>query len=238
MSSATFVQRRPSSAIVRCSVSRMIENSWLSAVDGSGTAPAASNSTPLWTSSVASPPSSRIMFGPLPSPQSSMRSVHHQYSSSVSPFQAKTGTPCGSEGGPRLPTTAGAAAAVDLEVGHRRERLPQALDIALGDVGDQPVGGERGHPQRLADLAGRLAGGERLGDGQRVAQPADHVVDQTGGALALLAQLEQQPRGGAAGARPPRGGPRPHPSLRPAGAGLRPPRPPPPPAPAPVRRRP
>ena len=36
-------------------------------VAGSGTAPARSNSTPLWTSSVASPPSSRIMFGPGPS---------------------------------------------------------------------------------------------------------------------------------------------------------------------------
>ena len=31
----------------------------------SGTAPAVSNSAPLWTSSVASPPSSRIMFGPV-----------------------------------------------------------------------------------------------------------------------------------------------------------------------------
>ena len=62
----------------------------------SGTAPAASNSAPLCTSSVASPPSSRIMFGPSPSGQRSACSVHHQYSSSVSPFQAKTGTPCGS----------------------------------------------------------------------------------------------------------------------------------------------
>ncbi len=71
----------------------MILNSALSAVAGSGTAPAASNSTPLWTSSVASPPSSRIMFGPSPSGHVSACSVHHQYSSSVSPFQAKTGTP-------------------------------------------------------------------------------------------------------------------------------------------------
>ena len=71
----------------------MIANSSLSAVEGSGTAPAASNSTPLWTSSVASPPSSRIMFGPSPSGHVRACSVHHQYSSSVSPFQAKTGTP-------------------------------------------------------------------------------------------------------------------------------------------------
>ena len=33
------------------------------------------------------------MFGPSWSGHSSARSVHHQYSSSVSPFQANTGTP-------------------------------------------------------------------------------------------------------------------------------------------------
>ena len=34
------------------------------------------------------------MFGPLPLPgHDSARSVHHQYSSSVSPFQANTGMP-------------------------------------------------------------------------------------------------------------------------------------------------
>ena len=71
----------------------MIRYSSLSAVAGSGTAPAFSNSTPLWTSSVASPPSSRIMFGPCPSGHVSACSVHHQYSSSVSPFQANTGMP-------------------------------------------------------------------------------------------------------------------------------------------------
>ena len=70
----------------------MTRNSSLSADSGAGAAPAASNSTPLWTSSVASPPSSRIMFGP-PSAHVSACSVHHQYSSSVSPFQANTGTP-------------------------------------------------------------------------------------------------------------------------------------------------
>ena len=45
----------------------MIANSSDSAVAGSGTAPARSYSTPRCTSSVASPPSSRIMFGPAPS---------------------------------------------------------------------------------------------------------------------------------------------------------------------------
>ena len=53
-----------------------------------GTAPAASNWVPLWISRVASPPSSSSMFGPLPSGQTSICSVHHQYSGSVSPFQA------------------------------------------------------------------------------------------------------------------------------------------------------
>ena len=36
--------------------------------------------------------------------------MHHQYSSSVSPFQAKTGTPCGSSGVPFGPTAIAAAA--------------------------------------------------------------------------------------------------------------------------------
>ena len=36
--------------------------------------------------------------------------MHHQYSSSVSPFQAKTGTPCGSSTVPFGPTTTAAAA--------------------------------------------------------------------------------------------------------------------------------
>ncbi len=83
-----------------------------SAVDGSGAEPAFSNSTPLWTRRVASPPSSRIMFGPPVGVfgQVSACSVHHQYSSSVSPFQAKTGTPCGFSGVPFGPTAMAAAA--------------------------------------------------------------------------------------------------------------------------------
>ena len=74
----------------------MTLHSSLSVVSGSGTLPAFSNSTPLWISSVASPPSSTIWLGPWPSPKSRARSVHHQYSSRVSPFQAKTGMPAGS----------------------------------------------------------------------------------------------------------------------------------------------
>ncbi len=71
-------------------------SSGLDALVGSGTSPAFSYSTPLCSSSVASPPSSRIMFGPpfaSASGQVIIWSVHHQYSSSVSPFQANTGTP-------------------------------------------------------------------------------------------------------------------------------------------------
>ncbi len=75
-----------------------------------GTAPAASNSTPMWMSSVASPPSSTIESGPLPSGQVSICSVHHQYSASDSPFQANTGTPDGASGVPSGPTTTAAAA--------------------------------------------------------------------------------------------------------------------------------
>merc|ERR1712113_1041084 len=62
---------------------RMHLNSALSVLDGSGKLPSlaylASNSRPLWIKSVASPPGTVIIC-----------SVHHQYSGSVSPFQANT----------------------------------------------------------------------------------------------------------------------------------------------------
>ena len=61
-----------------------------------GTLPAFSYSRPLCTTRDASPPSSRIMFGPVPPDSAGQRSacsVHHQYSSSVSPFHANTGMP-------------------------------------------------------------------------------------------------------------------------------------------------
>merc|ERR1719454_2008062 len=45
---------------------------------------------PSWSSRVASPPSSTIWSMPSPSGHERALSVHHQYSSSVSPFQAKT----------------------------------------------------------------------------------------------------------------------------------------------------
>src|ERR1039458_5647555 len=57
-----------------------------SAADGTTLAP--SYSAPLCTSIVASPPSSRIMFGPSASGHVSAWSVHHQYSCRLSPFQS------------------------------------------------------------------------------------------------------------------------------------------------------
>ena len=94
--------------------SRMMTHSSGSSSDGHGTPPACSYSAPLCTNSVASPPSSRIMLGPAAAPSSpgqvSASSVHRQYSSRVSPFQAKTGMPRGSSGVPSGPTATAAAA--------------------------------------------------------------------------------------------------------------------------------
>src|SRR6202162_655398 len=108
------VQRCGASPSVRVSVRRITPSSSDSAPAGSGTEPAFSYSVPLCTSSVASPPSSRIMFGPVepssPSGQCSTCSVHHQYSSSVSPFHATTGTTRGSSTVPSGPTATAAAA--------------------------------------------------------------------------------------------------------------------------------
>src|SRR5918997_4125562 len=95
---ATRVHRRPSAASDRRSTSRITAYSSESFSVVAGTAPAPSNSAPLCTSRVASPPSSRIMFGPCPSGHTNTCSVHHQYSASVSPFHANTGTPAGASG--------------------------------------------------------------------------------------------------------------------------------------------
>ena len=90
--------------------SRMITHSSGSSSLGVGTPPAFSYSAPLCTNMVASPPSSRIMFGPSPSGQVRASSAQRQYSSRVSPFQAKTGMPFGSSGVPSGPTATAAAA--------------------------------------------------------------------------------------------------------------------------------
>ncbi len=108
-------------------------NSSDSPVEGSGASPAASNSAPLWTSIVASPPSSRIMFGG-PSGQVRACSVHHQYSSSDSPFQAKTGTPFGSSTVPSGPTTTAAAAGSWVEKMlqlAQRTSAPSAVSVSI-----------------------------------------------------------------------------------------------------------
>merc|ERR1719182_1076363 len=61
---------------------------------GSGSEPSLANfasaSLPLWISSVASPPSSTNRSQPSAPGTVIICSVHHQYSSSVSPFHAKT----------------------------------------------------------------------------------------------------------------------------------------------------
>ena len=139
MPAAMVLQRCGSSASDRCSRARITPSSCESAPAGSGTAPARSYSAPLWTSRVASPPSSRIMLGPGPSPSSpagqhSACSVHCQYSSSVSPFHANTGTPRGSSGVPSGPTATAAAAWSWVEKMlqlHQRTRAPSAVSVSI-----------------------------------------------------------------------------------------------------------
>merc|ERR1719182_926213 len=69
-------------------------NSALSVEAGSGSEPslakAFSNLVPSWRRRVMSPPSSTIWSMPSPSGHEMALSVHHQYSSRVSPFHAKT----------------------------------------------------------------------------------------------------------------------------------------------------
>src|SRR5688572_13209914 len=111
---AMRVQRPLSFAIELRMHSRMTPHSSGSdAALNEGTVPAFSNSTPLCTTRVASPPSSTISVGPDPSGHSSASFVHHQYSSRVSPFHANTGVPFGFSTVPPVsgrPTTTAAAA--------------------------------------------------------------------------------------------------------------------------------
>ena len=133
MPAPIVVQRCASSSSDVFSSVRKWTNSSDSPVEGSGAAPAASYSAPLWTSIVASPPSSRMRFGP-PSGQTSACCVHHQYSSSVSPFQAKTGVPFGSSTVPSLPTTTAAAAWSCVEKmlhEHQRTSAPSAVSVSM-----------------------------------------------------------------------------------------------------------
>ncbi len=60
--------------------------------------------------------------------------MHHQYSSSVSPFHANTGTPCGSSGVPSGPTTIAAAAWSWVEKMlqlHQRTSAPSAVSVSI-----------------------------------------------------------------------------------------------------------
>jgi len=77
------------------------------------------------------------MFGAAASPppgQVSIFSVHHQYSSSVSPFHAYTGTPLGSSGVPWGPTTMAAAAWSCVEKmlhDAQRTSAPSATNVSI-----------------------------------------------------------------------------------------------------------
>ena len=110
MESATAVHLPGVLASDSRSRSRTTFHSSASSSAADGTPPAFSYSAPLCTSRVASPPSSSSMFGPSPPGQVRAWWVHHQYSSRLSPFQAKTGTPFGSSGVPSGPTAIAAAA--------------------------------------------------------------------------------------------------------------------------------
>ncbi len=60
--------------------------------------------------------------------------MHHQYSSSVSPFQAKTGTPLGSPAVPSGPTATAAAAWSWVEKMlqlAQRTRAPSAVNVSI-----------------------------------------------------------------------------------------------------------
>ena len=60
--------------------------------------------------------------------------MHHQYSSSVSPFQANTGTPLGSSGVPSGPTTMAAAASSWVEKmlqEAQRTSAPSAVSVSI-----------------------------------------------------------------------------------------------------------
>ena len=134
MPAAIFVKRCASSSSERLSSVRKATNSSDSPVEGSGASPAASYSTPLWTSIVASPPSSRMRFGPSSSGQSSACSVHHQYSVERLALPGEDRHALGSSGVPSGPTTAAAAAWSCVEKMlqlHQRTSAPSAVSVSI-----------------------------------------------------------------------------------------------------------
>merc|ERR1719382_827048 len=109
---------------------KMHLNSALSVLLGSGRdlslAYFASSSLPLWTSRVASPPSSTSWSQPSAPGTVIICSVHHQYSGRVSPFQAKTA---------EVPALAMAAAAwswvLKMLHEHQRTFAPKAWRVSM-----------------------------------------------------------------------------------------------------------
>src|SRR5947207_2233802 len=97
------------------------------------TLPACSNASPLCTRSVASPPSSTMRSGPAPSGHTSASLVHHQYSSSVSPFHAKTAAPRLVGVPPRPTATAAAAVSCVLKMLHEAQRTsaPRSISVSI-----------------------------------------------------------------------------------------------------------
>src|SRR5438477_60399 len=80
------------------------------------------------------PPSSTMRSGPAPSGHTSASLVHHQYSSSVSPFHAKTAAPRGLVGVPPRPTaTAAAAVSCVLKMLHEAQRTsaPRSISVSI-----------------------------------------------------------------------------------------------------------
>src|SRR5918992_6080983 len=157
MRSAVAVHLPGFSSMERRSVSSTTRHSSGSSAAGEGTAPAFSYSAALWTNRVASPPSSRIMFGPSPPGQDNACSVHHQYSGSVSPFHAYTETPLGSSGVPSGPTTTAAAAwswvEKMLQLTHRTS-APSATSVSMSTAVWMVMCSE---PMILAPRSGRAS---------------------------------------------------------------------------------
>ena len=112
-SAVSFANLSPSAASSRRIRSRMTPYSSESCSGSNAGTLVFENSRPLCRNRVASPPSSTIRVGPWPDGHASASAVHHQYSGSVSPFQANTGMPRGLSTVPPVsgrPTTTAAAA--------------------------------------------------------------------------------------------------------------------------------
>ena len=94
----------------------------------SGTAPARSYSTPLCTTSVASPPSSRIMFGPLASPSAASAAHARCTTSTPRASRPSTRTP----GCPRAASAAAAWSWVEKMLHDaQRTSAPSAISVSI-----------------------------------------------------------------------------------------------------------